>query len=71
VTAPGEWLHIAGDAWELYGTGVHYTLHKESSEWVARRFWLSQGGDETKDAEEPASTIDEAKRIVHRWECQE
>ncbi len=70
MTAPGTWIHIAGDAWELYETGVHYTLHKESGAWVTRRFWLSQGGDETADAEESASTMDKAKDIVHRWESQ-
>ncbi|HEX4391556.1 MAG TPA: hypothetical protein VH084_08430 [Mycobacterium sp.] len=71
MTAPGEWIHIAGHAWEFYGTGAHYTLHHESDRWVARRFSLSDEGDATKDVEESAPTIEEAKQIVHRWESQE
>ena len=65
---PGEWIHIAGDAWEFYGTGVHYTVHEENSRWVTRRFSVSHDGDEDEEVEESAPTFEEAKQIVRRWE---
>lgn len=70
MTAPGEWIHIADHAWELHGTGAQYTVHQEGDQWVARRFSLSHGGDATREAEQPAPSLEEAKGIVQRWDSQ-
>lgn len=67
MTAPGKWIHIAGEAWERYDKGVQYTLHKESDQWIVRRYSLNYEGGATKDVEESAPTIDEGKDIVDRW----
>ena len=68
MTAPGEWIHIADHAWELYGLNVHYTLHQENDQWVVRSFTQTHGGDTAKNAEESAPTVEQAKQIVDRWE---
>lgn len=71
MTAPGEWIHIADHAWEMHTTGVHYTLHQENDQWVARSFALSHSGETSKGAEESAPTIEQAKHIVDRWQSRQ
>ena len=71
MTAPNEWIHIAGDACEFYSSGVQYTVHKENDHWIARSFSLSHGGDAAKKDEESAPTIEQAQHIVHEWESRQ
>ena len=67
MTYSHDWIHIGDDAWERYGTGVHYTVHEETDRWVARGYSLHDG-NESKEVEESANTLENAKRLVQDWE---
>jgi len=70
MTASREWMHIGDDAWERYGTRVHYTVHEENDRWVARGYSL-RDGSESKEVEESAHTLENAKRLVQDWESEQ